>query len=308
MANERRVTAITRLIVFLGLAALAVFIYFKFLKNADWDAVTQDVKEVVHDADSLIHDENNKDIPVNRLYEFHPASQAEDVIEHGFFSLEYSEKDEQAKWVAYQISVDNLNKDRVDRTDDFRPDSKIGSGSALPTDYRGSGYDRGHLCPAADMAFSRDAMSTTFLMSNMSPQHRSFNRGVWKELEEQVRDWARAYDNLYVVTGPYLRKRENIKIGKNNKISVPKGYYKALLALGKGEHKAVAFYIPNARQTKPLDEFSMTIDSLESMTGLDFFPQLPDKQEAKLESEIMYNYWMYDADRYEMRLTDWNYD
>jgi endonuclease G len=119
-------------------------------------------------------------------YNWLPTSKG-NIVEHTFYSLSYIEKYEQAEWVAYNISDEQLKKPNVKRTDWFETDPKVITGSAKHSDYKGSGYTRGHLVPAGDMAFEELAMKETFFMSNMSPQIRSFNNGIWRELEEQSR-------------------------------------------------------------------------------------------------------------------------
>ncbi len=117
-----------------------------------------------------------------------PTSTTGIAVVHRYFALSYNEDQEVAEWVCYELERDRLRKKRVRRTDDYRPDPAVPTGSASPEDYRGTGWDRGHLVPAADMAFNRTAMSETFLMSNIAPQARHFNGGIWRELEEHVRD------------------------------------------------------------------------------------------------------------------------
>ena len=106
------------------------------------------------------------------------------------------------------------------RGDDFRPDPAVPTGSATPQDYTRSGYDRGHLAPAADMSFSVKTMSESFYMSNMSPQAPQFNRGIWSKLEKQVRHFATKEKRIVVVTGPILPVEKTITIGAN-KVTVP---------------------------------------------------------------------------------------
>ena len=125
------------------------------------------------------------------------------IIHHSGYSFEYSEKHEQARWVAYQLTASETHP-IVGRSNHFIPDDHVATGTATESDYKGSGYDRGHLAPAADMEWSETAMRESFYFSNMSPQVKGFNEGIWKKLEEQVRDWAALYDTLYVVTAGVL--------------------------------------------------------------------------------------------------------
>ncbi len=121
------------------------------------------------------------------------------IIEHSTYILEYNEKYEHAEWVIHLLTQDRV-AGSFERTDNFRPDPKVITGSASLADYKGSGYDRGHLAPAADMKWSENVMSESFFMSNMSPQKPGFNRGIWKSLESIVRTWAIENDEIYIVT------------------------------------------------------------------------------------------------------------
>ena len=146
------------------------------------------------------------------------------IVQHDYYTLSYNEQYEQADWVMYRLSGDSLKGDKFRRKNDFRKDTLITTESATLNDYKRSGYDRGHLCPAADMSWSETALSETFYMSNMSPQKPRFNRGIWKHLEAQVRKWATINNEVYVITGPVFQDSMNY-IG-NNKVAVPKLFYK----------------------------------------------------------------------------------
>jgi endonuclease G len=208
--------------------------------------------------------------------------------------------------VAYELTRDRLKTEWVQRTNDFRPDPKISTGSATPQDYKRSGYDRGHLAPAADMAFSEEAMSQSFYMSNMCPQVRGFNVGVWRELEELTRDWAKKFRHLYVVTGPVLNKPYIDWIGENE-VAVPHAFYKVLLDLSEPELKGIAWIIPNEVTEMPLTKYATTIDEVEELTGIDFFAELMDeKLEAELEGNFDNDLWKLNPKKYELRVEKWN--
>ncbi len=192
-----------------------------------------------------------------------------EVVRHTYYVLSYDENHEQAEWVTYELTRDHLNENWAERPNTFRPDPEVRTESATPRDYSGSGYDKGHLCPAADMAFNEAAIDESFLMSNMSPQVPAFNGGIWRELEECTRDWARKFNHLYVVTGPVLTSAALGQIGFS-KVSVPPSYYKVLLA--PDQQHAIAFVLPNEMSTKPVLEYAYSIDKVEKLTGLDFFP------------------------------------
>jgi endonuclease G len=205
---------------------------------------------------------------------------SDQVIHHKGYTLCYDEGSEQAKWVAYRLTAEMCDNNGEERTDNFRTDKAVKTGSASPNDYKKSGYDRGHLCPAGDMGWNAETMSESFLMSNMSPQVPGFNRGIWKNLETDVRRWAKTNGELYVVTAGVLK--DSLKCIGNN-VAVPEYYFKVLLDLQEPEFKAIAFVLPNRSSKLSVFKYAVSIDSVERLTGLDFFPLLPDSLESQLE-------------------------
>ena len=175
------------------------------------------------------------------------------------------------------------------RTDKFIIDPLIETGSATKSDYKGSGYDRGHLAPAADMTWSKIAMNESFYFSNMSPQLPGFNRGIWKMLEEQVRDWTLDYDSLYVTTGPVFKNMNSV-IGEN-KVTIPTHFYKTILIYNDTIKQGIGFLFPHEKIKGEVLDYRVTIDSVEVFTGVDFYSTLPDSTENKLEKTIELNYW-----------------
>lgn len=216
-----------------------------------------------------------------------PVSGGE-LVEHSHYTLRYSEMHEQAIWVAYTLTHEMVNGD-AKRKDDFRQDPEVDTQSAALSDYEGAGYDRGHLCPAADMNFTSEAMSETFYMSNMSPQEPSFNRGIWKKLEAVVRNWASEKGNIYVVTGPVFR--DNIdKIGENE-VTVPGYYYKVIY--DPVAEKMISLVLPNEKSSVSLQHFVCTVDSVETITGIDFFAEMEDDKEDRLEANVNAADWTF---------------
>ena len=215
-------------------------------------------------------------------------SKNKQIINHKYYNLCYSEKHEQAYWVSYTLDNERLS-DSVKRTNDFRIDPSVKTGSATLMDYKGSGYDRGHLAPAGDMKFSLEAMSESFFMSNMSPQVPSFNRGIWKKLEFFIRECAKYEGQLYIVTGPVLTGiYPTIGISE---VSIPEYYFKTILDYVEPELKGIGFILPNNKSKKPLQSFAVSIDDVERITGIDFFHSLPDEIENKIESDYSFNNW-----------------
>lgn len=213
---------------------------------------------------------------------------AKDIVRHSHYTLSYNEKYEQANWVYYSLTDSMLLKPGVKRSNNFREDKKVVSKSAKPSDYTRSGYDRGHLCPAGDMGFDPRAMDESFLMSNMSPQTPEFNRGIWKELEEQVRRWAEQEGQLHVVTGPVFNDPKGW-IGKEG-VLVP-GYFFKIIYDPTDKPKLIAFVFPNEKSDHPLTDYVIAVDEAERLTGFDFFSQLPDELENILESRIQLAGW-----------------
>lgn len=239
---------------------------------------------------------------------FLPADiRGSEVYHYAKYSISYNEKYEQANWVAYVLSGSDLEKPWSPRNDNFRPDPAISQGSATPNDYRGSGYDRGHMVPAADMAYDANAMDETFLMSNISPQSRNFNQGIWRELEELTRDWAKKYKRLYIVSGPVLSVEPKGYIGKENEVAVPTAYYKVILDLDEPEQKAIAFILDNEVNYEPLYKFATTVDEVEDLTGINFFADfMPAQLEAELEGNVNLDLWPFSKSKYEERVDKWN--
>ena len=224
----------------------------------------------------------------NESFSFLASSTTGDIVVHSYYTLSYDEEHEQAEWVAYRLTSEMINGS-TKRFDYFRADPKIETQSAQLYDYKGSGYDRGHLAPAADMKLNSTAMSESFFLSNMSPQEASFNRGAWKKLEQRVRDWALDKGDLYVVTGGILSS-EKTKIGKNN-VTVPEYYYKVLFFQNGTKTEVLAFYMPNRKCDKPLDSYLVTVDFIESKTGIDFFAFLSEDTENRIESSVDKSGW-----------------
>jgi len=217
-----------------------------------------------------------------------PAIDSTDqIIKHTAFTLSYKEEHEQAEWVAYMLCRERAVSTE-ERTDKFLEDKLVKTGSAINKDYAKSGYDRGHLAPAADMGWSAQTMRESFYFSNMSPQVPAFNRGIWKKLEEKVRNWAQTYDTIFVVTGPVLVP--GLPVIGVNRVSVPEYYYKVLLDFYP-KPKCLAILMKNQPGNLPLREYVTTVDKIEKLTGIDFFAWLPDEVEVRIESAKQTDQW-----------------
>ena len=231
----------------------------------------------------------------------------EQLVEHAAMTLVYSEENEQAKWVAHIITPDIINGS-VGRTNDFRVDPMVLTGSAEEKDYftktrkpdssytyDGYGFDRGHLAPSADFSWSGIALSESYFYSNMSPQRPEFNQGIWAELEGAIRGYvARNPDvQLYVVTGPILKPGLPKSVRSVNGVTIPEKYFKVVLDLKNG--RGIGFVIPNQGSELPLIDFALSIDDIEGLTGIDFYANLPDDQESKVESSLFPQTWFPDT-------------
>lgn len=214
------------------------------------------------------------------------------MVEYSGYAVGFDNSTRLPQWVAYELTRDEV-KTKVTTRDGlaFQQDTRAGVRQADDSDYRNSGWSRGHLAPAADFRWSSKAMQETFLFTNCCPQQTDMNNGSWATLENRVRDWACEYGAVYVVTGPVIGNHENGYIGLN-RIVIPDAFYKALLAKdAQGRYHAVAFVLHNIAGKQPYSECSMTVDSLEELLGLDFFPQLSDDVETAVEGVVDRRFW-----------------
>lgn len=223
------------------------------------------------------------------FYDLLPTSTSKQIVFHDYYALSYVEQYEQAEWVAYQL------KRKYTVTDFKRPffiaDPKVKTQSADWHNYKRSGYDKGHLCAAGDMKFSKKAFDETFYTSNVSPQLHDFNDGVWSRLEQKARYWAVKYDGIYVITGGVLQP--GLQTIGQEKVAVPNYFYKIFLNTADGKYKMIAFLVPHHASEKPLYEFVVSVDAVEKMTGINFFPKLDDALENSLEKQSSYKIWSF---------------
>lgn len=212
----------------------------------------------------------------------------EQIINHTGYTVSYNENWRLPNWVAYELTSKEV-QGTVKRAKHFVPDPLVIGISAENSDYARSGYDRGHMAPAADMKWNRTAMKESFYFSNICPQLHNINAGDWKELEEKVREWAMQYHSVYIVSGPIVGPNPK-RIGKN-KIAVPDAFFKVVLLDGLTGAQAIGFIIKQEKGNRPLKSYAVTIDSVESLTGINFFPGLPDELENKIESTFNPRQW-----------------
>lgn len=217
-----------------------------------------------------------------------PSSTTGAIVKHDHFVLSYSESYEQAEWVGYPLKKEHLTYDDRKRPY-FIEDPKVKTKSADWRNYKRSGYDRGHLCPAGDRRFSEYAYNETFYTSNISPQDREFNAGVWNRLEGQIRRWVKKDGTHYIFTGGILEHGLE-EIGDED-VDVPLYFYKIVAKGTPKNMKVIAFLMPNKPSSKSIQQFTVTIDEVEKRTGIDFFNTLPIEVQQNIESKIIIRDW-----------------
>ncbi|MDR1792464.1 MAG: DNA/RNA non-specific endonuclease [Bacteroidales bacterium] len=212
----------------------------------------------------------------------------EQIIEHCGYMVSYNSEWKIPNWVAYELTKEEV-EGVTPRGKDFVPDPEVKGATATTEDYKNSGWDRGHLAPAADMKWSKQAMTESFYLSNICPQNHNLNGGVWKDLEERVRSYALQHGRLYVVCGPIVDTSYST-IGEN-KVAVPSAFFKVLLQNTQNQWSAIAFVFPNQSGRKPLSSYTLTVNELQKITHIDFFPTLPDSIENAIENTIDLDKW-----------------
>lgn len=209
------------------------------------------------------------------------------------YSLEWDGTKKANRWTCYQMHAGNMQRN-AERTNNFTEDPKLPAAYRTTyTDYTGSGYSRGHLCPSGDRLCSFEQNDQTFYMSNMQPQLQSHNGGVWNDLEQRLRDtWAphaQSSDTLYVVKAATIDDA-NIMAYTPSNLIVPKYFYMALLYYYKSTNSYTAVGVWSPHAASSTTEY-ITIDELEARTGIDFFCNLPDAIEEKVESRVENGHW-----------------
>ena len=230
-------------------------------------------------------------------YEIHPVEEGleipittqgtpEQILHKTNYTVSFNAKTNIPNWVAWSITADELIE-RESRSNNFQPDPELPSHSAITTeDYTGSGYDRGHMCPAADNRYHWRAMDESFYMTNICPQNHNLNAGVWSTLEQQCRKWAETGTTVYIACGPIIDPKQKAKyIGDKHKVRVPDGFFKVVLYGLEGNNpKAYGFIFENKAGKKPLDYYARTVDEIEALTEFDFFAPLDDGIEKRIEA------------------------
>ncbi|MCH5219715.1 MAG: DNA/RNA non-specific endonuclease [Muribaculaceae bacterium] len=214
-----------------------------------------------------------------------------EMLHYPGFDVYFSNIHRQPYYVSWVLTPEHASSKEFKRSNNFRPDPDVVN-SPLLSDYRNSGFDRGHMAPSADFHYSEEAQEATFFLTNMSPQRNALNSGAWANLEEQCRNWAIRDSTLVIITGPILSDYLTQSIGESH-ITVPDRYFKVVYAPYANPPRAIAFIMPNYSVPGGVQQSVVTVDDVESITGFDFFSSLPDELENSIESESRYSRWQF---------------
>lgn len=217
------------------------------------------------------------------------TANASQRIAHEGYTVSYNADWKLPNWVAYELTAQEVVGE-LPREDHFYPDPMVVGMQATKDDYRNSGYDRGHMAPAADMKWSETAMRESFYFSNICPQIHNFNAGIWQDFEDRGRKWAAQYGNVYIVCGPIVTDKKYGTIGEN-KVVVPDGFYKVFLIDNNGRYEAMGLLFDHVSGRKKMKSYVCSVDSVEKVTGIDFFCRLSDEVESRVESQVDYLVW-----------------
>lgn len=217
-----------------------------------------------------------------------PSSLASQILTRKSYTCSYNAMTKNPNWIAWHLTKEHVDGD-VKRPNQYVEDFEVPSPRATHDDYKGSGWSHGHMCPAGDNKWDSVAMQETFLLTNICPQNRSLNSGLWNRIEQNCRVWAKKYGELYILCGPVYLNQEHETIGIN-KVVVPEAFFKVILCL-QGTPKAIGFVVRNNEGAKKRDQYINTIDEVERITGYDFFPELPDDIEEVVESHADIDEW-----------------
>ena len=249
----------------------------------------QRVARTSHAREAVTADHSEKECEWKHLELPHVKCSREQIIEHLAYTVSYNHDWNLPNWVAYELTNDELYGN-VERSNHFAPDPLVHGDPIVTYDYTHSGYDRGHMVPAADMKWSEQAMRESFYMTNICPQNQNLNRGDWNDLEELARDWARKFGRIYIACGPLVPK-DYKTIGQNKKIAIPNAFFKVFLRQSDTSWIAIGFVMPNQASNRPLMTYMLSIDEVEQLSGIDFFYNLPDNMEDDVEKEFSVRDW-----------------
>ena len=286
MGKKRKSTGSLRgFFLLIALIITAFFIYQYRNGNATVDIKLRELTEKAKSA--VTNAGTSADVPpsINQLEIPISTRKREEIILHRTaFTISYNNDYKTPNWVAWELTRAET-EGTEGRKNKFEPDPNLPEPRAEHSDYTHSGYDRGHMAPAADMKWNKKAMEESFYMSNICPQNRKLNRDDWGDLEEKCRNWAEKYGKAYIVCGPIYDSKSPKRIGKH-KIAVPERFFKAILIYEGKTPIAMGFLFENKAHHQNLKNYLVSVDKIEEETGLDFFSKLPDTIESRIESTI----------------------
>lgn len=213
---------------------------------------------------------------------------AETIVEYEGMTVSFNPRMHVPNWVCWELLGSEVGGDNQ-RENKFYSDERV-EGCPTNDDYRGSGYDRGHMAPAADFHWSPTAMKQSFYFTNICPQDHNLNRGLWSRIEGKCRDWAQADSAIIVITGPVLTDTIDETIGRTG-VAVPKRFFKVIVSPYANPPRGIAFLVPNGYLKGGMQAAATTIDEVERVTGHDFLDQLPDSVQQIIESQCKFNFW-----------------
>ena len=214
----------------------------------------------------------------------------EQVVQYQGYVSSYNTKTLIPNWVAYELTEEETYGDATRQDLIFSMDRNFKGKQAMREDYTGSGWTKGHMAPAADFFWDQDAMAETFYFMNVCPQREELNNKDWQYLEKQVRRWAREFGRVWVITGPIVGDNRYGTIGANH-VVVPDAFFKAVLAQDGSDYQGIGFVMQNDKNRYYLEKCAISIDDLELLTGMDFYPALPDDLEDAAEAEFSLAFW-----------------
>lgn len=220
------------------------------------------------------------------------SERGDNVISHTGFALSFNSETNCPNWVAWELTSKEASA-RGSRNPDFYPDPQVdGRHQVTTSDYKGSGYTRGHMCPAGDMKWSSKAQHDCFYMTNMCPQTKDLNADSWELLESACRRWAKREGSVYIVCGPVFNRGRKVRyIGREHKVRVPDGFFKVVLSMKLGHEKAIGFYYANNDRHQTMESAVMSVDEVERMTGYNFFHLVDDNIENRVEARYNLRDW-----------------
>ena len=301
MTRRRRKTSNYRWVMALLAIAAALFFnrHYKIVPRDDHqqqptelpadDEQSHDLTTKATDGEQRQTPENtnaNKRLDPNRLEIPAPMTNTEEqMLQRRAYTTSYNRQTRLPNWVAWRLTADHAQGDVKRQRNAFHEDDEVPQPRATLADYKGSQWSRGHMCPAGDNKWDRQAMYESFLLTNMCPQDQSVNSGDWNDVEMKCRKWARKYGEIFIVCGPVIDPHTDYPTIGQNRITVPEAFFKVVLVGGK-HPKAVGFLCSNSKGHKDDNKRERTVDEIERITGIDFFAALPDDVENSVESTV----------------------